>query len=309
MAKTIEIYKLNSISILDSISRIRNSFLDKWFHNNIDATRFYLFIGKLSKIPIIGIPLKSTLHLYYRYFHTNSLIFPMKDIEEIIHNSTHLYVDPCPCRLLAGDAGCGAQLYGCIRINNAAKLRMEEKNSRGLSKTDAIALIRNARAHGLVFSLESCVQPYQYNICLCCKDCCVPLKMRYEFKLDIYNSGPYLPVFENEKCNDCQICVNKCPVNALSEHNNKLELNRDRCLGCGICAEVCDKKAITMVIHQDRVRRDSEPGPLRMFFSLLYIYTSMMPMVMLYRLINGSMQERVLNAGPNKNDVFHDNMQ
>lgn len=268
-----------------------------------------MFAAKLARIPVIGFPLRSTIRLYYRYIHTNALILPLKDIEEVINSSTHLYVDPCACRLVAGEHACAAPLYGCIRINHAAKIRKGQKNSGGLSKTDAIAILRNARAHGLVLSLESCVQPYQYNICLCCRDCCVPMKMRYDFRLDVYHSGPYLPVINTSKCNDCLICIKKCLVNALSEENEKVVRDQKKCLGCGICAEACSRDAIEMEFHQDRVREDSEPGPFRMFFSLLYLYMSMMPLVVLYRLATGSMQERGLTAAPNNNDVFKPDMQ
>ena len=46
MKQTVEIKKLESIAVLDSTSRIRNNFLDKWFLNGIDAIRFYFFAGK-----------------------------------------------------------------------------------------------------------------------------------------------------------------------------------------------------------------------------------------------------------------------
>jgi Pyruvate/2-oxoacid:ferredoxin oxidoreductase delta subunit len=309
MKKTVEIKRLESIAILDSTSKIRNNFLDKWFLNGIDAIRFYFLAGKIARVPILGLPLKKTLELYYRYLHTNSLIFPLKDIEEIINNASHLYVDPCPCRLVAGDDACDAPLFVCLRINNSAKIRKSQMGSKGLSREDAINIMRNARRHGLVFSLESCVQPYQYNICSCCNDCCIAMRMRYGFKLDIYNSGPYAPEITANACNSCSTCIEKCPVHALSFVNDRLEVNPKDCLGCGICAEVCPQGSIGMVLSKDRIRKDSEPGTLRMILSLLYVYASMIPLVTLYRLFAGSMRHKSKDAIPNKNDVFRKDMQ
>lgn len=307
--KTVEIKRLKSITILDSTSRIRNIFLDKWLLNGIDGIRFYLFAGKIARIPLLGLPMKKTLEIYSRYLHTNSLIFPMQDIEEVINSATHLYVDPCPCRLVAGDKACDAPLFVCMRINTSAKIRKEQMNSKGLSKEDAIKIMRNARKHGLVFSLESCVQPYQYNICSCCNDCCIALKMRYDFKLDIYNSGPYIPVMVTGKCQNCSKCISKCPVHALTFNNDHPDVNLKDCLGCGICAEACPQDLIKMTISKDRIRKDSEPGTMRMILSLLYVYVSMIPLVLIYRLISGSMLQRAKEAIPNKNDVFTKNMQ
>jgi Pyruvate/2-oxoacid:ferredoxin oxidoreductase delta subunit len=309
MNKTVKIKRLEGIAILDSTSKIRDNFLNKWLLNGIDAIRFYLLAGRIARIPVLGLPLKKTLELYYRYLHTNSLVFPLKDIEEIINSATHLYVDPCPCRLVEGDNACDAPLFVCMRINNSAKIRKGQMHSKGLSREDAIDIMRNARKHGLVFSLESCVQPYQYNICSCCNDCCIAMRMRYDFKLDIFNSGPYIPEITTGTCNACGICVEKCPVQALSLTESGPAVNLKDCLGCGICSEVCKEGSIRMVISKARIRKDSEPGALRMIGSLIYVYASMIPLVTLYRLFAGSMRARAKEAEPNANDVFRKDMQ
>lgn len=309
MKESMEVITLDSVRILDSTSGIRSRFLDKWLLNGIDGIRFYFFTGKIARIPILGFPMKKSLELYYRYLHTNSLVFPLKDIEEIINKATHLYVDPCPCRLVAGEKSCDAPLFVCMRINNSAKIRKNQKNSNGLSKDNAIAIMRNARKHGLVFSLESCIQPYQYNICSCCNDCCIAMRMRYDFRLNIFNSGPYIPVMNKDSCQRCGICIEKCPVKALTQGELSPAVNLKNCLGCGICAEVCPHDSIQMTISDDRIRKDSEPGMLRIILSLIYVYVSMIPLVTLYRFINGSMRHRAENASPNSNDLFRPNMQ
>lgn len=86
-------------------------------------------------------------------------------------------------------------------------------------------------------------------------------------------------------------------------------VNLKDCLGCGICAEACPHDSISMTLSRDRVRKDTEPGMLRMILSLIYVYSSMIPMVTLYRIINGSMRHRSENALPNKNDFFRSDMQ
>jgi len=56
------------------------------------------------------------------------------------------------------------------------------------------------------------------------------------------------PVWDKNKCNQCMICWQFCPDNAIPEKNGKrLETNLDYCKGCGICAEECPVKAIKMV--------------------------------------------------------------
>lgn len=275
----------------------------------MDAIRFYHFTGTLARLPVVGRFVKKGLHLYYRYLHTNSLVFPLKEMEAVIETATDLYVDPCPCRVIAEDNRCDAPIYTCMRINHTAALRKEMKGEAGLSKGDALAILRNAYEKGLVLSLESCIQPYQNNICMCCTCCCIAMKMRYDYGVPIYNSGPYLPVWGGEACTDCSSCAAACPVGALSITGGGVWVDLDTCLGCGHCAAVCPSGAIEMVLSPSRVRKEPEPGPIRLILSLVYIHAVMVPSVLLFRLVAGSRQDLMDHAFPNDNDFFEPSMQ
>jgi ferredoxin len=61
-----------------------------------------------------------------------------------------------------------------------------------------------------------------------------------------------LPWIKEENCIGCGICVNECPVNAISLIDEIAEINMDECIRCGICHDVCP---------QDAVRHDSEKIP------------------------------------------------
>ena len=54
----------------------------------------------------------------------------------------------------------------------------------------------------------------------------------------------FIPVKDDEKCNECLLCWIYCPEACISKD---IEINFDYCKGCGICAEECPRKAITMV--------------------------------------------------------------
>lgn len=43
--------------------------------------------------------------------------------------------------------------------------------------------------------------------------------------------------FDRGLCTNCQACVQKCPVNAISQET--LEICEDRCLNCMSCTKVC----------------------------------------------------------------------
>ncbi len=48
----------------------------------------------------------------------------------------------------------------------------------------------------------------------------------------------------NDKCVGCGICVNHCPVNAITIESQQARFNHDTCIGCGECTTVCPFRAI-----------------------------------------------------------------
>ena len=61
-----------------------------------------------------------------------------------------------------------------------------------------------------------------------------------------------MPWIDKDKCTGCEVCLNNCPVDAISIKKDKAEINMDLCIRCGTCHEVCP---------QDAVRHDSEKIP------------------------------------------------
>ena len=61
-----------------------------------------------------------------------------------------------------------------------------------------------------------------------------------------------MPWIDQESCTGCGICVEKCPVDAISMEIEEAEINMAECIRCGICHDVCP---------QDSVRHDSEKIP------------------------------------------------
>lgn len=49
---------------------------------------------------------------------------------------------------------------------------------------------------------------------------------------------------DQEKCTGCGICVDICPLEAISMENDKAKVDKDTCTECGQCVEECPNKAI-----------------------------------------------------------------
>ncbi|MBN1695060.1 4Fe-4S binding protein [candidate division WOR-3 bacterium] len=47
-----------------------------------------------------------------------------------------------------------------------------------------------------------------------------------------------------EKCTGCGICLNACPVRAISMSDGKAQIEKEKCENCGVCVSVCPAGAI-----------------------------------------------------------------
>lgn len=52
---------------------------------------------------------------------------------------------------------------------------------------------------------------------------------------------------EKDECTACGICIDECPVEAISEGEDFYTIDPDLCTDCGACADVCPVEAI----HQE----------------------------------------------------------
>ncbi|KUO74955.1 MAG: ferredoxin [Clostridia bacterium BRH_c25] len=58
------------------------------------------------------------------------------------------------------------------------------------------------------------------------------------------------PVFDENKCKQCLLCIPVCPDSSIPVNNSKrLAFDYDHCKGCGVCAKICPFGAIKMVVE------------------------------------------------------------
>jgi NAD-dependent dihydropyrimidine dehydrogenase PreA subunit len=66
------------------------------------------------------------------------------------------------------------------------------------------------------------------------------------FLLFLYKSGGYreMAYVITDECIACGSCEDECPVDAISEGDDKYIINPDLCTDCGACADICPVEAI-----------------------------------------------------------------
>ena len=61
-----------------------------------------------------------------------------------------------------------------------------------------------------------------------------------------------MPWVNEDLCVGCGLCIDDCPVDAISMEDEKARINMNECIHCGTCHSVCPEEA---------VRHDSEKIP------------------------------------------------
>jgi formate hydrogenlyase subunit 6/NADH:ubiquinone oxidoreductase subunit I len=307
------------LTLLDKKSYLRKKLFQLFAINSIEGMKFYYYMGEMSQKPYIGWFYAKLMNTYYKYVHTNSVKLPLKDIEAFIKGASHLSVGPCPCRLIFDNNDCDAPIYTCMRVNyfsetitelqdmvdnyRKKKGKKPQKTGKTLTKEEAISLVRHAHDQNLILSLESCVQPYQNNICMCCTDCCIELQMRYKFGLDVSKPGPYIPVFSAESCTGCGLCSKRCPLKAITFIDNQPSVNLEQCLGCGQCEGACSTQSISMEVVPERVSKFKEPGPFKQLY-VLGLTAAMYLLFLRFQSTHESENYKYGKAKPRESDII-----
>jgi len=63
-------------------------------------------------------------------------------------------------------------------------------------------------------------------------------------KSEYITTSPEKAYVISELCDGCGVCVQTCPVNAITMQGGKAKINPFMCTGCGACIPVCPREAI-----------------------------------------------------------------
>ena len=193
-------------------------------------------------------------------------VLPAQTVEEIINKFDDIAVGHCFCRnynkVLGHDCELQAPSEVCFTFGKSARHTIAQGFARPVSKEEALAIMRQAEEAGLVhkaFHNGSNINKEENSICNCCKDCCDTFTLWRHGAVPLINSTNYLSIIDRDTCTGCGICVERCPVDAISLDSDGLAVRVEAyCIGCGICARFCPVDAISL---QEGMRRVCVPPP------------------------------------------------
>lgn len=190
-------------------------------------------------IPIeetLGVPQEQTLPFY--------------EASKIIDKQDILSLSDCPCKLnnnlIEENCRVTDDIRRCFHFGNTGRFFIEHGFGESVSKERAKEILKAAADEGLVhkaFHYFFDPQRGEEALCNCCKCCCVVFQSYHRGIWPFHTVTSYLARLDEEKCKGCGICVEKCPIEAVSLINNKSHIDETKCIGCGVCVHHCPENA------------------------------------------------------------------
>lgn len=177
-------------------------------------------------------------------------ILSYEKASDLIRQYDYAVVIHCPCRKsaeLAG-AGCGKPTEVCFHFGDLARFMVDKGYGREVSLEEALEILDMTEKAGLVHMVGN-AKEMGAAMCSCCSCCCTQLGAIKEFSLPNAKAmarSRFMAQVGPDKCVSCEVCVERCQFNAISNGSGNFRVNEENCLGCGLCVTTCPTEAISM---------------------------------------------------------------
>jgi Fe-S-cluster-containing hydrogenase component 2 len=174
-------------------------------------------------------------------------IAPYEDVLAILDNQKTIAIAPCICRTMSQleDKTCDKPMETCFMFGSHAHYYVENKMGRYISQEEAKDIVRRNEEAGLV------MQPFNSQkvggMCSCCGDCCGMLKSlkKQPVPAKAVQSNYFAQV--TEECVGCEVCLERCQMEAVTMVDDHALVDLDRCIGCGLCVTTCTTGAMKLL--------------------------------------------------------------
>jgi uncharacterized Fe-S center protein len=107
------------------------------------------------------------------------------------------------------------------------------KIARAIAESDVVVAVSHFKGH-MLFSFGAAIK----NIGMGCGSRAGKLEMHSKIKPSV-----------GANCVECGLCIEYCPVGAISDESGKTRIDQEKCIGCAGCIAVCESEAIDIPWH------------------------------------------------------------
>jgi Pyruvate/2-oxoacid:ferredoxin oxidoreductase delta subunit len=224
---------------------------DKLFKelSNIVQDNYELAIDFLKTVP----PITRVVPVDQEVEQKHDDVLPYEDVKMIINKFDKIAVSTCYCRhekdLLGKPCPVTKERENCFFFGQTAEFVVKYQFGKQVSKKEALKIMEKAREDGLVhkaFHIKQDLANDEFAICNCCKCCCETFQLYYIGGAPMQSYTSYMAKVETVDCTGCEVCVEICPMEAISLADDSASINEKKCIGCGVCAAHCSASAIKL---------------------------------------------------------------
>ena len=178
-------------------------------------------------------------------------VIPYEDVGDILNKFDVFAVANCYCRhekeLLGKPCEVTREKENCLFFGQAARFVIDYGFGREASKEEVKRILDECEKAGLVhksFHTKQDVEKDEFAICNCCKCCCATFQLYYRGAIAAHTYASYVARTNEGICTSCEVCVETCPMEAISILGDGVCVEESKCVGCGVCAYHCPEDAI-----------------------------------------------------------------
>ena len=141
----------------------------------------------------------------------------------------------------------------CMTFNNVANSLIKNNFARRVDASECKELLHQAYENNLVQCGENVREGVTF-ICNCCGCCCEALVAARKFgNLHPVETTSFIPNINYNTCVNCNKCVKVCPIDAISNIDGIVVIDKEVCLGCGVCVRNCPKRSIYLEKRHEKI--------------------------------------------------------
>jgi len=144
--------------------------------------RLYISLARLTNVPLLGRLVRRAANIYGRRGHHGYLL-TLEQAEQIVDASQKVALGPCSCRRVFHN--CDAPIMAEIVIGAGVEVLSEIRPDRfrETSKEEAKEVLRQCHQKRMMHTIMRCREHF-YAICNCCTCCCVPTRLKQNYKIE-----------------------------------------------------------------------------------------------------------------------------